>query len=118
VEENNLALINFDTFMKVDIRVGKVVRVEPYPEATKPAFKLWINFGPDLGERKSSAQITKHYSPEMLVGRQILAVINFAPKQIGKFVSEVLVLGVPGKEGDGIILVEPESEALLGGRVH
>ena len=113
-----MTLTDFDTFMKVDIRVGKIVRVEPYPEAIKPALKLWINFGPDLGERKSSAQITKHYSPEILVGRQILAVINFAPRQIGKFVSEVLVLGVPDIECDGIILVEPESEALLGGRVH
>jgi len=104
--------------MKIDIRVGKVVRAEPYPEAKKPALKLWINFGPDLGELKSSAQITKHYSPEILVGRQILGVVNFAPRQIGKFVSEVLVLGVPDIEGDGIILVAPDSEALLGGRLH
>jgi len=104
--------------MKIDIRVGEIVRVEPYPEARKPALKLWIDFGPKLGERKSSAQITKHYSPETLVGRQILAVVNFKPRQIGKFISEVLVLGVPDGEGDGIILVEPEAEALLGGRVH
>tara|TARA_B100000902_G_C27271353_1_gene896418 strand:+ start:126 stop:440 length:315 start_codon:yes stop_codon:yes gene_type:complete len=104
--------------MKIDIRVGEIVRVELYPEARKPALKLWIDFGPKLGERKSSAQITKHYSPETLVGRQILAVVNFKPRQIGKFISEVLVLGVPDGEGDGIILVEPEAEALLGGRVH
>ena len=104
--------------MKIDIRVGEIVRVEQYPEAKKPALKLWIDFGPELGERKSSAQITKYYSPETLVGRQIIAVVNFKPRQIGKFVSEVLVLGVPDGEGDGVILVEPEAEALLGGRVH
>jgi len=104
--------------MKIDIRVGEIVRVEPYPEAKKPALKLWIDFGPELGERKSSAQITKYYSPETLVGRQIIAVVNFQPRQIGKFISEVLVLGVPDGEGDGVILVEPEAEALLGGRVH
>tara|TARA_B100000965_G_scaffold207792_1_gene173666 strand:- start:160 stop:474 length:315 start_codon:yes stop_codon:yes gene_type:complete len=104
--------------MKIDIRVGEIVRVEPYPEAKKPALKLWIDFGPELGERKSSAQITKYYSPETLVGRQIIAVVNFKPRQIGKFISEVLVLGVPDGEGDGVILVEPEAEALLGGRVH
>jgi len=104
--------------MKIDIRVGEIVRVEPYPEAKKPALKLWIDFGLELGERKSSAQITKYYSPETLVGRQIIAVVNFKPRQIGKFISEVLVLGVPDGEGDGVILVEPEAEALLGGRVH
>ena len=104
--------------MKIDIRVGEIVRVEQYPEAKKPALKLWIDFGPELGERKSSAQITKYYSPETLVGRQIIAVVNFKPRQIGKFVSEVLVLGVPDGEGDGVILVEPEAEALVGGRVH
>ena len=113
-----MVITDFDSFMKIDIRVGEIVRVEPYPEARKPALKLWIDFGPKLGERKSSAQITKHYSPETLVGRQILAVVNFKPRQIGKFISEVLVLGVPDGEGDGIILVEPEAEALLGGRVH
>ena len=111
-------LTDFDNFMKTDIRVGRIVRAEPYPEARKPAFKLWIYFGPELGERKSSAQITEHYSPATLVGRQILAVVNFDPRQIGKFISEVLVLGVPDKDGSGIILVEPETEALLGGRVH
>ena len=111
-------ITDFDSFMKIDIRVGEIVRVEPYPEAKKPALKLWIDFGPELGERKSSAQITKYYSPETLVGRQIIAVVNFKPRQIGKFVSEVLVLGVPDGEGDGVILVEPEAEALVGGRVH
>ena len=113
-----MVITDFDSFMKIDIRVGEIVRVEPYPEAKKPALKLWIDFGPELGERKSSAQITKYYSPETLVGRQIIAVVNFKPRQIGKFISEVLVLGVPDGEGDGVILVEPEAEARLGGRVH
>ena len=113
-----MVITDFDSFMKIDIRVGEIVRVEPYPEAKKPALKLWIDFGPELGERKSSAQITKYYSPETLVGRQIIAVVNFRPRQIGKFISEVLVLGVPDGKGDGVILVEPEAEALLGGRVH
>ena len=113
-----MVITDFDSFMKIDIRVGEIVRVEPYPEAKKPALKLWIDFGPELGERKSSAQITKYYSPETLVGRQIIAVVNFKPRQIGKFVSEVLVLGVPDGEGDGVILVEPEADALVGGRVH
>ena len=113
-----MVITDFDSFMKIDIRVGEIVRVEPYPEAKKPALKLWIDFGPELGERKSSAQITKYYSPETLVGRQIIAVVNFKPRQIGKFISEVLVLGVPDEEGDGVILVEPEAEARLGGRVH
>ena len=113
-----MVITDFDSFMKIDIRVGEIVRVEPYPEAKKPALKLWIDFGPELGERKSSAQITKYYSPETLVGRQIIAVVNFKPRQIGKFISEVLVLGVPDGEGDGVILVEPEAEALVGGRVH
>ena len=113
-----MVITDFNSFMKIDIRVGEIVRVEPYPEAKKPALKLWIDFGPELGERKSSAQITKYYSPETLVGRQIIAVVNFKPRQIGKFISEVLVLGVPDGEGDGVILVEPEAEALLGGRVH
>ena len=113
-----MVITDYDSFMKIDIRVGEIVRVEPYPEAKKPALKLWIDFGPELGERKSSAQITKYYSPETLVGRQIIAVVNFKPRQIGKFISEVLVLGVPDGKGDGGILVEPEAEALLGGRVH
>ena len=113
-----MGLSDFESFMKTDIRVGKIVRAEPYPEVRKPSLKLWIYFGPELGERQSSAQITEHYSPETLIGRQILAVVNFNPRQIGKFISEVLVLGVPDKDGNGIILVEPETEALLGGRVH
>ena len=109
---------DIETFGKIDIRVGEIVRAEPYPEAKKPSIKLWINFGSELGEKKSSAQITKHYNPQTLIGRQIIAVVNFSPRQIGKFVSEVLVLGVPDSGGDGIILLEPEMEAVLGGKVH
>jgi tRNA-binding protein len=91
--------ISFDDFLRVDVRVGTVVRAKPYPEARKPALKLWIDFGPMIGEKRSSAQITRHYRPETLVGRQLAAVINFPPRQIGKFVSEVLVLGFPMRTG-------------------
>ena len=118
IERNRLVLTNIETFGKIDIRVGEIVRAEPYPEAKKPSIKLWINFGSELGEKKSSAQITQHYTPRTLIGRQIIAVVNFSPRQIGKFVSEVLVLGVPDSGGDGIILLEPEMEAALGGKVH
>lgn len=109
--------ISFDDFMKVDVRVGTVVRAEPYPEARKPATKLWIDFGADIGERKTSAQITAHYVPETLVGRQVLAVVNFPPRQIGKFMSEVLVLGLPDETGE-IVLVGPDQPVPNGGRMH
>ncbi len=109
--------ISFDDFLKVDIRVGRVTRVEAFPEARKPAFKLWIDFGPDIGERKSSAQITAHYASEALVGRQVLAVVNFPPRQIGPFRSEVLVLGLADAEGD-VVLVAPERPVPLGHRLH
>ena len=118
IERNRLVLTNIETFGKIDMRVGEIVRAEPYPEAKKPSIKLWINFGSELGEKKSSAQITQHYTPRSLIGRQIIAVVNFSPRQIGKFVSEVLVLGVPDSGGDGIILLEPEMRAALGGKVH
>ncbi len=111
------AAIGFDDFLKVDIRAGIVTRAEPYPEARKPAIKLWIDFGPQIGLRRSSAQLTVHYDPDGLVGRQVLAVVNFPPRQIGKFVSEVLVLGLPDANGD-IVLVGPDMAVPPGGRMH
>jgi tRNA-binding protein len=109
-------LISFEDFMKVDIRVGIVVAAEPFPEARKPAIKLRINFGAELGEKRSSAQLTKHYTPEALVGRRVLAVVNFPPRQIGKFMSEVLTLGVPDEEG-AVVLITPDRDTPLGGRL-
>nr|WP_302480790.1 tRNA-binding protein [Leisingera sp. ANG59] len=112
-----VAEINFDDFMKVDIRVGEVVRAEPFPEARKPAIKLWVDFGAEIGVKKSSAQITAHYMPETLVGKQVLAVVNFPPRQIGKFMSEILVLGLPDENGE-IFLAGPDGKVPLGGRMH
>lgn len=108
--------INFDDFLKVDVRVGRIVRAEPFPEARKPALRLWVDFGPGIGEKRSSAQIVKHYRPETLIGRQVLAVVNFPARQIGPVMSEVLVLGVPDAEGD-VVLIGPEQEVPLGGRL-
>jgi tRNA-binding protein len=112
-----MAEISFDDFMKVDIRVGQIVRAEPYPEARKPAIKCWIDFGPELGERKTSAQITKHYTPEELPGRKVLAVVNFPPRQIGKFMSEVLILGIPDAENE-VVLLTPDKDVPVGGRMY
>jgi len=112
-----VAEITFDDFLKVDIRVGRVTRAEPYPEARKPAIKLWVDFGPELGEKRTSAQITAHYAPEGLIGKHVMAVVNFPPRQIGKFMSEVLVLGV-SDAADGIVLLSPDMDVPLGGRMH
>lgn len=111
-----MAEITFDDFLKVDIRVGKVVRAEPYPEARKPAIKMWVDFGDEIGEKKTSAQVTAHYTPETLVGKQVLAVVNFPPRQIGKFMSEVLVLGLPDEEGE-VVLLTSDKDVPIGGRM-
>jgi tRNA-binding protein len=108
--------ITFDDFLKVDIRVGRVLRAEDYPEARKPAIKMWIDFGPEIGERKTSAQVTAHYSLESLVGKQVMGVVNFPPRQIGKFMSEVLVLGLMDEAG-GIVLLSPDQDVPLGERM-
>ena len=110
-------MITFDDFLKVDIRVGRIIEVEAFPEARKPAWKLKIDFGSDIGVKKSSAQITDMYDAESLLGRQILAVINFPPRQIGPFMSEVLTLGVSDAAG-AIVLVKPDNEVEDGARLH
>ena len=109
--------ISFDEFLKVDIRVGQIRRAEPFPEARKPALKLWVDFGGKLGVKKSSAQITRHYSPEYLVGKTVIAVVNFSPRQIGKFMSEVLVLGVPDRNGE-VVLLCPDKHVPLRVRMY
>ncbi len=108
--------ITFDEFMAVDVRVGEITRTEPFPEARKPAYKLWINFGESIGEKKSSAQITVHYSLEELVGKRVMAVVNFPSRQIGPVKSEVLVLGVPDDNG-AVVLIAPDKNVPLGGRL-
>jgi tRNA-binding protein len=108
--------ISYADFEKVDIRVGTVVEAEPYPEARKPAIKLKVDFGEDLGVLRSSAQLTRHYTPEALVGRQVIAVTNFPPKQIGKIMSECLVVGMPDEEGEPVLL-SPDSPVPNGGRL-
>ena len=108
--------ITYDDFARVDIRVGRITRAEPFPEARKPALKLWVDFGPEIGENRSSAQSTKPYTCEGLIGRQVLAVVNFPPRQIGPVMSEVLVLGMPDAEGE-VVLVGPGHDVPLGGKL-
>lgn len=108
--------ISYDDFLRVNIRVGTITRAEPFPEARKPAIKLWVDFGGDLGVKRSSAQITRYYAPDQLVGRKVLAVVNFPPRQIGKVLSEVLVLGVPDAEGE-VVLIRPDFDVPDGGRL-
>ncbi len=110
-------MIEYEDFTKVDIRTGRVVRAEDFVGAKKPAIQLWIDFGPEIGIKKSSAQITHYYKKEMLIGRQVLAVVNFPPKQIGPFMSEVLVLGV-GDDAGAIVLIGPDQAVPNGRRVH
>jgi tRNA-binding protein len=109
-------MITYADFEKVDIRVGRITRAEPFPEARKPAIKLWVDFGPHIGERRSSAQLTTHYTPEGLVGRLVLGVVNFPPRQIGPVMSEVLVLGLPDANG-AVVLIAPDQEIPLGGKL-
>jgi tRNA-binding protein len=108
--------ISFADFLKVDIRKGTVIDAQPYPEARKPALKLWVDFGPGIGVKMSSAQITEHYDPESLIGKQVLAVVNFPPRQIGKFMSEALVLGLPDEDGN-VVLLTPDKDVPDGGRL-
>ena len=108
--------ITYAEFEAVDIRVGRITRAEPFPEARKPAIRLWVDFGPGIGEKRSSAQLTRHYTPDGLIGRQVLAVVNFPPRQIGPVLSEVLVLGVPDEDGQ-VVLIGPGHDVPLGGKL-
>jgi len=109
--------ITFDDFLKVDIRVGSIIKAETFPEARKPAYKLWIDFGPSIETKKTSAQITDNYLPTELIGRQVMAVVNFPPRQIGPFMSEVLTLGVTDNKG-AVTLLGPDKKIPNGGRMH
>lgn len=111
------AAIDFDDFLKVDIRVGTITQAEPYPEARRPAYKIWVDFGDGIGLKKTSAQITAHYTLDELPGRQVAAVVNFPPKQIGKFMSEILVLGFPDEAGE-VVLIGPGHQVPNGGRLY
>lgn len=112
-----MAEITYDDFARIDIRTGIVRRAEPFPEARKPAIKMWIDFGADIGEKKTSAQVTAHYTPDGLIGKQVIAVVNFPARQIGPFRSEVLVLGLPDEAGE-VVLLTPDQPVPLGGQMH
>ena len=109
--------ISYDEFLRVDIRVGTVIRAEPFPEARNPALKLWVDFGTKIGQKKTSAQVVQHYSPNSIIGKQVAAVVNFPPKQIGKFMSEVLVVGFPDENGE-VVLIQPGQRVPNGGRLY
>lgn len=109
--------ISFDDFLKIDIRAGVVIDVQEFPEARNPAYKLMVDFGPEIGEKKTSVQITENYKPEHLKGKQVAAVVNFPPKQIGPFISEVLVLGFPDENGH-VVLIAPDKTVPIGGRLY
>lgn len=109
--------ITFDDFLKVDIRVGTITDAQDFPEARRPAYKLWIDFGDEIGTKKTSAQITAHYTPESLIGKKVCAVVNFPPKQVGPFMSEVLTLGFSDENGD-IVLIAPDKDVSNGQRLH
>ena len=115
--QNASPQIGYDDFLRVDVRVGTIVDAQPFPEARRPAIKLWVDFGPAFGVKKSSAQITRHYAPDRLVGKQVAAVVNFPPRQIGKFMSEVLVLVFPDADGE-VVLVTPDLPVPNGGRLY
>lgn len=112
-----MSQISYDDFQKVDIRVGTIIRAEAFPEARKPAIKVWVDFGEEVGVKKSSAQLTRHYQPEALIGRQVVAVVNFPPRQIGSFMSEILVLGVPDADNE-VVLLGPGHIVPNGGRMY
>ncbi|WP_419728904.1 tRNA-binding protein [Lichenicola sp.] len=116
VQPNDDAIEPADAFASLDIRVGTITDAQPFPEARKPAFRLWIDFGPGIGIRRSSAQITRHYKPDQLIGRQVCAVVNLPPRQIGPFVSEVLTLGLPDAAGE-VVLIRPDHKVADGGRL-
>ena len=117
MNRKSLEKLTFEEFQKVEIRVGTIVEVQNFPEARKPAFKLWVDFGQEFGVRKTSAQVTKNYEKENLMGRQVAAVMNFPSKQIGKFMSEILVLGFPDDEGE-VVLVSVDKSVPKGGRLY
>ena len=111
-------MANYEDFSKIDIRVGKIIKVEDFPEARKPAYKLTIDFGPEIGQKVSSAQLVKHYTKEELAGKLILGVVNFPPKQIGPFTSECLTLGAPDASGDCVLIEPGKKDAVIGGRLY